>query len=104
MENVIPLINYFKFDSSITIDNSVFATSPVFDILLRVSMGESWPDAILSVLPSRKGAIAKSDETPADDDDAPADNEADEPITGVPNESVENVVPVDLAVANLVEQ
>lgn len=28
----------------------------VFDILLRVSQGISWPTALLEVLPTRKGA------------------------------------------------
>lgn len=35
--------------------------------MLRVSSGEAWPDAILAVLPSRKGAVAKGDAT-ADSD------------------------------------
>lgn len=29
----------------------------MFDILLRVSEGQSWDQAILGVLPSRKGAL-----------------------------------------------
>lgn len=29
----------------------------MFDILLRVSEGQSWDQAILGVLPSRKGAV-----------------------------------------------
>lgn len=46
----------------------------MFDILLRVSSGESWPDAILTVLPSRKGAVARGAAAAAVADDADADD------------------------------
>lgn len=67
-------------------------------------MGESWPNAILSVLPSRKGAIAKPGETPADEDDETAVNNVEAPISEVPDDSVSNAVPVVVEGAEKLEQ
>lgn len=48
----------------------------MFDILLRVSMGESWQSAILGVLPSRKGAVAKERDSASEDEKVDEDDVA----------------------------
>lgn len=54
------MVENFSFYICFTYFNFIFS---VFDILLRVSEGESWDQAILGVLPMRKGAIALESST-----------------------------------------
>ena len=40
----------------------VLAVNHVFELLLRVAQGEGWPEAIMAVLPPRKGAVLRESE------------------------------------------
>ncbi|XP_055710070.1 tRNA methyltransferase 10 homolog A isoform X1 [Phlebotomus papatasi] len=53
-ENVV-----IKTRTVLTINHAYFSVFTVFEILLRVTEKKSWKEAILSVLPMRKGAKAK---------------------------------------------
>ena len=37
----------------------VLACNHVFEMLMRVAQGEGWPEAIMAVLPPRKGAVLR---------------------------------------------